>query len=75
MDATEPSVCRKAAARCRKLALSSSTPGERLAWLHLAAEWEWLGEAAEVSSVHLLEGAARASSRSICSRREPRAIS
>jgi hypothetical protein len=51
MDATEPRVCRKAAARCRKLALSSSTPGERLEWLHLAAEWEWLGEAAEVSSL------------------------
>ena len=59
MDATEPSVCREAAARCRKLALSSSTPGERLEWLHLAAEWEWLGEAAEVSSLHLPEGAAR----------------
>jgi hypothetical protein len=53
MDATEPSVCRKAAARCRKLALSSSTPRE---WIHLAVEWEWLAEAGEGSSLHRLEG-------------------
>jgi hypothetical protein len=72
MDATEPSVCRKAAARCRKRALSSSAPRE---WLHLAVEWEWLAEAAEASSLHRVEGAAGASSRPICSRRERRAIS
>ena len=42
-DATEPGVCRKAAARCRKLALSSSTPRDGLP----GRSFRMAGEAAE----------------------------
>ena len=46
MDPTKPSFYRKAAARCRKAALSSSDPKE---WIAMAEQWEWLADTADGS--------------------------
>lgn len=46
MDPTEPSVCREAAARCRKAALSSTDPKE---WILMAEQWDWLADTADGS--------------------------
>jgi hypothetical protein len=44
MDPAEPRVCREAAARCRKAALSSTNQKE---WIDMAEQWEWLADTAD----------------------------
>jgi hypothetical protein len=38
------SFCRKAAAKCRKRALSATSPEE---WIFMAEKWEWLADISE----------------------------
>jgi len=46
MDPAEPIDCREAAARCRKTAMSSTSPKE---WILMAEKWEWLANTSEGS--------------------------
>ena len=53
MDATNPSVYREAAARCRKTARSS---GDAKEWIAMAEQWEWLADTADGSWLLLSKG-------------------
>ena len=47
MGSVKLSFCRKAAAKCRKRALSATSPEE---WIFMAEKWEWLADITEEPS-------------------------